>query len=58
MDQLSQDTFDKLVKLNPEDLTLEQRQFLFARRDYLNNEQKKVFASIVEVKEEKVKESK
>lgn len=54
MDEQSQKEFDRIVKLNPEDLHYEEIQFLNARRVYLNNEQKRVFGSIL-VKEKEIK---
>lgn len=35
---------DRLLDLNPEDLTHDDKVFLYARRDYLTNEQKRIFA--------------
>ena len=48
MDSVSQEYFDRLVKTNPEDLTSEDRAFLYARRDYLNHNQEETFKSVLE----------
>jgi len=48
MDSESQAIFDRLVKLNPEDLTSNDREFLYARRDYLNHTQEETFAKVLE----------
>lgn len=55
MDNKSQEEFDRLVKLNPEDLTGAERDFLNARRTYLNNEQRRVFGDVLR-KEDSVEE--
>ena len=47
MDKESQEVFDKIVKLDPSSLSYEQIQFLNARRTYLTQEQRRVFASIL-----------
>lgn len=38
----------KMLQLDPESLTTSQRQFICARRTYLNNEQKRVFGEVIE----------
>jgi len=53
MDKLSQETFDRLVKLDPESLTSNEAEFLRARRSYLTKDQKRIFKSILEVPEVK-----
>ena len=47
MDEQSQKIFDKILKINPSDLSYEDIQFINARRSYLNNEQKRIFASVL-----------
>ena len=47
MDEQSQKIFDKILKINPSDLSYEDIQFINARRTYLNDEQKRVFASVL-----------
>ena len=47
MDNTSQEKFDKLVKLDPIDLSLEDKAFLKARRTYLNGTQREVFKDII-----------
>lgn len=51
MDQTSQEEFDRIVKLDPNDLTSFDRDFLNARRDYLTNDQLRIFNSVL-IKEE------
>lgn len=50
MDQLSQETFDRLVKIDPSSLTSEEIAFLRARRTYLTQDQRRIFISILEEK--------
>ena len=54
MDKESQKVFDLIVKKNPEDLTLEERQFLFARRTYLNHQQEELFKKVLAEEAQKV----
>ena len=54
MDNVSQEEFDRLVKLNPEDLSPEQRAFLNARRGYLNHDQENTFANVLKAEQKAV----
>lgn len=47
MDEVSQELFDKLVKLDPENLSTEQKAFLKARRTYMNGSQREIFKDII-----------
>jgi hypothetical protein len=47
MDEASQKELDRITQLNPEDLQYEEIRFLNARRNYLNNEQKRIFKSVL-----------
>ena len=47
MDEASKKELDKILNKNPEDLAYEEIQFLNARRSYLTNDQKRVFASVL-----------
>lgn len=47
MNPEAQEELDRILKLNPEDLSPEEKAFLNARRSYLNNEQKRVFDSVL-----------
>lgn len=51
MDQKSQEMFDEIVAMDQEALTLEQKQFLMARRGYFNDEQKKRYADMIKLHE-------
>lgn len=53
MDLVSQATFDQVVKLDPESLNVEQKEFLNARKTYLTQEQRRVFASVLVDDQEK-----
>ena len=53
MDETSKKELERILRINPEDLKYEEIQFLNARRTYLTNEQKRVYASVL-VKEKKV----
>jgi len=53
MDETSKKELARILAINPEDLSYEEIQFLNARRSYLTNDQKRIFASIL-VKEKKV----
>ena len=48
MNEDAQKIFDKLVKMNPQDLIPEQVAFLHARRPYLNDEQLRIFKSVLD----------
>jgi len=47
MDEASKKELEKILSKNPEELMYEEIQFLNARRTYLTNEQKRVFASVL-----------
>jgi hypothetical protein len=49
------EVLEGILKKNPEDLTYDEIGFLNARRTYLNNEQKRIFSSVL-LKEKPVKE--
>ncbi len=48
MNPEAQEMFDKLVKLDVADLNEENKAFLKARRSYMNSEQKRIYASVIE----------
>jgi len=48
MDPKSQETFDRIVSLDPESLTDQDRDFLRARRSYLTPAQEKAFAGVLD----------
>lgn len=47
MDEGSQAEFDRIIKLNPEELLADDRAFLTARRDYLTKDQQRIFADVI-----------
>jgi len=51
MNPEAQAIFDKLVKMNPQDLTKEQCNFLHARRPYMNDEQIRVFKEVLDARD-------
>jgi hypothetical protein len=51
MDEASQKTFDEIIKTNPEDLTSDQKAFIFARRTYLTHAQEEAFKDILKAEE-------
>jgi hypothetical protein len=51
MDTKSQELFDKIISMDQETLTDEQKGFLMARRDYMNDEQRKRYADMIELHE-------
>lgn len=48
MDQTSRELFEKLVKMNPQTLTADECGFLRARRMYMNDQELKEFADMLE----------
>jgi hypothetical protein len=56
MNPEAQEELDRILKLNPDQLTSDDVAFLNARRDYLTDEQKRIFQSVL-VKETKTKEA-
>ena len=48
MDTQSQELFDRIISMDQELLTADQKGFLMARREYFNDEQKKRYASMIE----------
>ena len=57
MNQADQDTFNSIVALSPEALTDAQIDFLYARRSYLNREQRNAFGNVIKVKDAQVAEA-
>ncbi len=55
MDATSQALFDSLVKLDTPSLTPEQKDFLFARRGYLNKSQREQFSDLIAEGDARVK---
>lgn len=51
MDSKSQEIFDELLAMDKDSLSLEQKQFLMARRGYFNDEDKKRYADIIKLHE-------
>ena len=51
-----QEILEAILKKNPEDLDLEERKTLRARESYLNNEQRRVFKTVLTVDENPKKE--
>lgn len=47
MNEEAQKIFDKLVTLSVSELTPEDRGFLKARRTYMNDEQKRIYATVI-----------
>lgn len=52
MDSQSQEMFNGLLALDKDSLSLEQKQFLMARRPYFNDEQRKRYADIIKQHED------
>lgn len=48
MNPEAQEELDRLLKLNPEDLTSQDRAFMRARRGYMTNDQMRIFKSVLE----------
>ena len=48
MDQISQNELDRIIALGPDSVSETEIAFLRARRDYLTEEQKVVFASVLQ----------
>jgi len=57
MDQKTQEVFDEILALDKDQLTEEQRQFLMARRSYLNEMQRKHYADLIEAHEAAAEEA-
>lgn len=55
MDIESEEHLKALLQLNPRELSPEDRGFMYGRRTYMNDEQKRIFASVLEAEEEKSK---
>lgn len=55
MDPKSQEIFDTILTKDKNSLSLEEEQFLLARRDYMNDEQKKRYADLIKEHEKAVK---
>lgn len=51
MDKQSQKKFDALIKVNKSALNRAELEFLMARRDYMTDEQKKMFADEIDAHE-------
>ena len=56
MNPQDQEVLDNILKQNPEDLNPVNRAILNARRDYLTNDQKRIFASVLAHEQEVQKE--
>lgn len=55
MDAESQKTLDVILSMDKDSLTEDQKGFLLARRSYLNDEQRKRYADLIEAHEDAVK---
>lgn len=55
INQEAQEILNNILKLDPEELSLEQRNFLRARRDYLKKDDRNKYRSIITTDEEKAK---
>lgn len=55
MDAESQAMFDKLVKVDSEGLNESERGFLLARRDYMNDAQRKMHSKMIDAHEASLK---
>ena len=55
MDKRSQEQFDQLVELQPQELNTESIKFLFGRRAYMTSDQLEKFSDVFEVIEEENK---
>lgn len=51
MDAASQAEFNRITSLKAEDLSPEDRAFLFARREYLNKAQVEEFADVIKLQQ-------
>jgi len=51
MDQETKDILEGILKMDKESLSEEQKSFLLARRSYLNDEQRKRYADLIEAHE-------
>lgn len=57
MDEKSQETFNEILRKDQESLSTEEREFLMARRSYLNDADRKRFADIIEEHEANIGKS-
>lgn len=48
MDAQSQEMFDNIIAMDKDTLTVDQKAFLMARRDYFNDEQRERYADMIE----------
>lgn len=55
MDADSQAMFDKLVKIDSEGLNESEQAFLIARRDYMNDAQRKMHSKMIDAHEASLK---
>jgi len=55
MNPEAQEELNRILQMNPSDLSVEEKAFLNARRTYLNNEQRRVFASVIDAAAAEVK---
>lgn len=55
MDKTSLELFDRLVKLDTASMTPDEKDFLFARRGYLNKSQREQFKDLIAEGDAKVK---
>jgi hypothetical protein len=58
MDQKSKELFDAIIEMDQESLNEEQAGFLMARRGYMNDEQRKRYAKMIEKHEAGLKPAK
>lgn len=54
MDQLSQQEFNRVTSLKPHELTTEDIEFLWGRREYLNRSQTEEFADVLKERAKRV----
>ena len=54
MDEDSQKEFDNIIALGSDSLTPDQKTFLYARRTYLNAQQRADFADIIKAKDKEI----
>lgn len=58
MDAKSQEMFDKIVVIDSEGLNDVERGFLLARRDYMNDAQRKMHSKMIDAHEASLKKAK
>lgn len=56
MDKLSQERFDALVKLDTSSMSVDDKEFLFARRGHLNKQQREQFKDLIAEGDQKIKD--